>query len=101
MLLRNLLSDLNGMLIEQAFEILDMICLEKQGQGNWDIAVARGARVETSSVMFLSNRFVSDTFIHKNMEVLFDVVVKEAVTVQLDVQRIELSMKINIEFNVN
>jgi len=104
MLLRNLLSDLNNMLIDQAFEVLDMICIDehRNGSGNWDIAVVRGNRVETSSIMYLQGKFITDTFIHKNMEVLFNLKVEPKLTPeQLDIQRIELAMKISIEFHLN
>ena len=112
MLLRNFLDNLNARLVGVAIEILDATCIDKSNNYTWNYAIDVRDSTENSSIMLLNGKFVTDTFIHKNYEVMFGVVREEVEVNELnkletliglmekDIQRIELGIKISIEFNL-
>lgn len=73
MLLRHLLEDLNGMSKKRAMFVLNDICIDKSGDDKWNFAINIRGNVENNSILFLQGRFVTDTFIHKNYDVNFNV----------------------------
>jgi hypothetical protein len=73
MLLRHLLEDLNNAYsIPQAMFVLDDLCIDKDGD-DWNFAIDVRGNIENSSIMLRQGTFVTDTFIHKNYDMNFDV----------------------------
>jgi hypothetical protein len=83
MLLRNLLEDLNNAYsIPQAMFVLNDLCIDKNGESDWNFAVNVKGRIENTSIMLRQGTFVTDTFIHKNYDVMFDIKRKNAIMLE-------------------
>lgn len=99
MLLRHLLDDLNNAYsIPQSMFVLDDLCIDKDGD-DWNFAINVKGNIENSSIMLRQGTFVTDTYIHKNYDVLFGM--KRQDPIVESIQRIELAMSISIEYNLN